>query len=114
MPPEACTNRTSSEALESVVAIDEALATLTRALSPSVCGVPVEPELDNETRERMLRLKSDLQERREEAAALVYALCELERRDPHRIRKIQRDRLQNAANLAAALRLLEAHEGLRC
>jgi hypothetical protein len=105
---------TSREALQRVIAIDEKIETVSRALNPRVRGVPVEPDMDHDTIERMIDLKIELQEQRQEAAALVHLLTELERRNPGRERKIQRDRRQNASNLASALSILKIHEDLRC
>jgi hypothetical protein len=105
---------TAREALQRVVAIDEKIDTVTRALNPRVRGVLVEPDMDHEAVERMIDLKIELQEQRKEAAALVHLLCELERRNPGRERKIQRDRRQNASNLASALSMLKIHDDLRC
>ena len=105
---------TAREALQRVVAIDEKIDTVTKALNPHVRGVPVEPDMDHETIERLIDLKLELQEQRHEAAALVHLLCELERRSPGRARKIQRERRENAKTLSAALSILKIHEDLRC
>lgn len=105
---------TAREALTRLNVIDEKIETVSRALTPRVRGVPVEPDMDHETIERMIDLKIELQDQRKEAAVLVHLLCDLELRNPGRARKIQRDRNQNATTLASALGILKVHEDLRC
>lgn len=103
---------TTKEAMRRVAAIDEKIDKLTKALNPRVRGVAIEPDMDHETTESMIDLKIELRQQRQEAAILTRMLSELERCDPHRGCVIQRDRRKNAANLAAAIGILD--DGLRC
>ena len=104
---------TSKEVLQHLVAVDEEIEVLKKALCPFVRGVPVTPDMDDATIEKMIDLKCNLEEQRKKAAALVHDLLARERSDPHRVRKIMRDRRQNAEALHAGLSLLSEYEQLR-
>ena len=104
---------TSKEAIQKVVEIDEELVVVQKAICPFVKGVPVEPDLDDETMDRLIELKLQLQEDRKQAADVVHRVCELERRNPMRARKIERQRQENRQAVNAALALLEKKQ-LNC
>tara|TARA_Y100001958_G_scaffold126099_1_gene93742 strand:+ start:487 stop:834 length:348 start_codon:yes stop_codon:yes gene_type:complete len=104
---------TSKEALNQVVAIDEEIEILKKALCPYVRGVPVTPDMDDATIEKMVDLKCELEDQRRKVAALVHDLLARERSDPHIVRKIMRDRRQNAVALKEGLSLLSDYERLK-
>lgn len=106
---------TSKDAIQEVIAIDEQLVTIQKAICPFVRGVPVDPGLGDETMDRLIDLKLKLQEDRQKAADVVHRVCELERRNPLRARKIERQRRENKQAVDAALELLRQKQTeLRC
>ena len=104
---------TSKEALQRVVAIDEEIEVLKKALCPFERGIPVNPDMDAATMEKMVDLMGELKVYRKNAATLVHDLAEKERNDPLRVRNIMIGRKQNAVALKAGLSLLSEYEYLK-
>lgn len=104
---------TSKLALETVKDLDEQIVLVSAALCPIVRGVPVRPDVDDATFDRLISLKQDLQRWRKETAALVHVLLRQERTRPSSTSQRDRERDRNARAALTARVLLEEHESLR-
>ena len=108
-----CRVLTSKLALERVKDLDEQIVLVSAALCPIVRGVPVRPDIDDSTFDRMISLKQDLQRSRKETAALVHELLQQERTRPSSTSRRDRDLDRSARAALTARALLEEHENLR-
>ena len=61
---------TSKEVLQQLIAVDEEIEILKKALCPFVRGVPVTPDVDDATIEKMIVIKCNLEEQRRKVASL--------------------------------------------